>query len=323
MRRAVILIVALLTALVLVLPTFAHETQDSDQPEQIEAFDVVIHIQPNASLLVEETIVYNFGVLSRHGIYRDIPLDKLRISDVAVSRNDKPEPFQLLGSGKNKQIKIGNTNELISGKQTFAISYTIKGAINYFEEHDELYWNVTGTDWQVPIESVFAQVFLPQFVAEKDLKLDCFRGSFGSNTSCVQTEVLSDGSVQFADSHLQPGEGLTFAFGFPKNVVAQPTAMQIFFRRLQTFWPLLIPLLVLIWLLHRWWKFGRDPKGQSPIVAEYDPPSDLTPAEVGTIIDGRVNKKDLSSEIIHLAVLEFLKIEKVPKKSFWASVTTN
>jgi uncharacterized membrane protein len=60
-----------------------------------------------------------------------------------------------------------------------------------------------------------------------------------------------------------------------------------------------------------WFKYGRDPKGRGIIIAEYEAPDKLSPIEVGTIIDQKVDSRDISSIIIDLAVRKYLKIKEV------------
>ena len=43
---------------------------------------------------------------------------------------------------------------LITGAHTYRITYRLRGAINHFADHDELYLNVTGNGWAVPIDEV-------------------------------------------------------------------------------------------------------------------------------------------------------------------------
>ena len=45
--------------------------------------------------------------------------------------------------------------------RTVIIRYRVLDAIRFFDDHDELYWNVTGDEWDVPIESVTAHIELP------------------------------------------------------------------------------------------------------------------------------------------------------------------
>ncbi|MDP2587673.1 MAG: DUF2207 domain-containing protein, partial [bacterium] len=75
----------------------------------------------------------------------------------------------------------------------------------------------------------------------------------------------------------------------------------------------LLPVWVGIWLLIRWRKSGRDPKGSGTIIAQYEPPDELTPGALGTLIDERADLKDLSATIVDLAVRGYLVIEEVGK----------
>jgi uncharacterized membrane protein len=62
-----------------------------------------------------------------------------------------------------------------------------------------------------------------------------------------------------------------------------------------------------------WYRKGRDPKGKGVVIAQYEPPRGLSPIELGTINNERVNKRDIASIIIDLAVKGFLKIKYLPK----------
>ncbi len=46
---------------------------DAQGFEEIRGYDVDIRIEKSGALLVHETIDYDFGVVPKHGIYRDIP----------------------------------------------------------------------------------------------------------------------------------------------------------------------------------------------------------------------------------------------------------
>ena len=45
--------------------------------------------------------------------------------------------------------------------RTVEISYVLRNAVRFFDDHDEFYWNVTGNDWPVPIDHASAFVALP------------------------------------------------------------------------------------------------------------------------------------------------------------------
>lgn len=324
-------------------------TVTSVQAEQIKSFDSQININKDGTINVEEKIIYDFGSLSRHGIFRTIPFIKknqegkkfaLEFKDFKViDENGNPYPFKETKEGEFIKLKIGDPNKTITGAHTYIISYKVFGALTYFSDHDELYWNVVGNDWLVDIGKAKVQVFLPEEIKEDQIKIDCFSGIYGSKEKNCRFYLLhdrvKDGIIFEATKLLNRGEGLTIVVGFPKNIVAvlEP-------KEYQTFWEtilgkiviLLIKLAVLFWyvilpfyIIYRFFKYGRDPKvaGSGEVRAWFDPPKTpdgkrfLTPAEVGVLGDETVDLKDVSATIVDLARRGYLKIEERKKGEFW------
>jgi uncharacterized membrane protein YgcG len=62
----------------------------------------------------------------------------------------------------------------------------------------------------------------------------------------------------------------------------------------------------------RWWTAGRDEREHETIVAEYEPPEKLRPAQVGLLIDERADTKDVTATIVDLAVRGYLTITELP-----------
>jgi len=46
-------------------------------------------------------------------------------------------------------------------ERSVVLHYRVRNGLRFFEDHDELYWNVTGTEWTVPIEAASAHIVLP------------------------------------------------------------------------------------------------------------------------------------------------------------------
>src|SRR5206468_2575315 len=66
---------------------------------------------------------------------------------------------------------------------------------------------------------------------------------------------------------------------------------------------------LVIW---RWWSDGRDERGRQTIVAEYEPPDKLRPAQVGLLVDEHADTKDVTATIVDLAVRGYLTITELP-----------
>lgn len=298
--------------------------------ERILDFSATVTINPDASLDVREMIQYDFGSNERHGIYRDIPVSyktslgntSIGLSAIEVTdQQGAAYPFTVSRSGSNEDVKIGDPNQVISGVHTYTISYHVSRAITYFKTYDELYWNVTGNGWQVPIEHASVQVVLPQAVASSSLKTSCYEGAYGSSESCLiapaAQRVLFD-----AARPLSPGEGLTVAVGFPKGLVAQPNPWQEFVQFVLDNWIVGVPIITLLGMTWLWWVKGRDPRGRGTVVPEYDAPENLTPLEMAAVLsEGGKVKKSVSAEIIFLATQGHLKLQKLHEKLLFLSHT--
>jgi len=195
--------------------------------EHINAYDVAIRIERDGSLLVVERIDYDFDGVSRHGIFRDIPnrllYDKrydrvFPIEHISVQGSEgTPDKFKVTNGGGELHIKIGDPNRTITGRHTYTISYRVRGALNGFADHDELYWNAIGTSWEVPIDSATVQVTAPSTLTG----IACFQGETGSTLECSQARA--DGpTATFGQANLSPYQGMTVVVGLPKGVVPAP-----------------------------------------------------------------------------------------------------
>ncbi len=291
--------------------------------EQINNFNVQIKIEPNAILHVTETIVYDFGTQRKHGLYRYLPIKykarggnyKLRLTNIKIiNQNGQAYHFKKILSGNNLKLKIGQTDKTVTGLKTYVISYNLQRAINYFNDHDELYWNVTGNGWSVPIKHASAEIILPH--TSDKITHHCYAGNPNSRHSCAE-EVSLKQRVVFGQSNLGPGQGLTIVVGWPKGWVNEPTWWQKMLATIYDNWILGLPLLSLIFMFSLWWRRGRDARGRSTIIAEYDAPDNLTPAQVGTLIDERADDRDITAEIIYLAIQGYLKIKQLSKKTIF------
>lgn len=128
--------------------------------EQILRYDVAVAIQRDASILVTERIVYDFGGQARHGIIRGIPVqypysasyDRITPLTVrSVGSPDAPTQYTMDNTGGTVTIKIGDPDRTVTGVHTYTLTYLVRGVMNAFADHDELYWNVTGTGWLFPL----------------------------------------------------------------------------------------------------------------------------------------------------------------------------
>ncbi len=291
--------------------------------ESIDKYYTNIQLNRDGSVQVEENILYDFGDAERHGIYRDITVAykarggnyKLRVSDISVTDEfDNQYNFESSYPGNYLRLKIGDADKTISGRHWYKISYTVKRGINYFSDHEELYWNATGNEWQVPIGEAKTTVYLPGEFDENEIQRTCYFGGFGSQSVCDIGPISSEQPVsvlEFSAYDLGPSEGLTVVVGVPSGTIAKPPLASVIWEIVRDNIIILVPIFVFIWLFRRWKKHGKDAKGRGTIIPEYEAPDNLTPAEVGTLLDGRADRHDVSAEIIELAIQGYLKIRRI------------
>ena len=296
----------------------------------IEKFHSDITIHEDSSLTVKETIHVKFHS-PRHGIYREIPFQyrdelgktmetPLKVLSV-TDESGKAWKYKVDRKGPRINIRIGDAKKFVRGNQNYVITYLVENAILFFSDHDELYWNVTGHDWKAPIREASADVTLSVKKKSKDLWAACYEGRYGSKEEC-DLETVENGGKFVTERSLNVGEGLTIVFGWDKGLVFAPASWKRFLWALhiKENWVFLFPFLSLIYMVSLWYRKGRDPRVRESVRVTYEPPKfdnrPLTPAEVGALIDEKLDPRDVTSSIVGLAVKGYVKIEET-KKEGW------
>ena len=309
--------------------------------ETVQSFNSQIAVAHDGTLSVAETIVYDFGSDQRHGIFRDIPLSSpngpgLQVTVTGVGDGaGGTYPYTTSVSGNSLEVKIGDPNTLVSGVKTYVVDYVVKNAVREFSDHDEVYWNVTGNGWNVPLNDVTASVVLPEQIA--GLTATCYTGAAGSTAKDCSYAESGSAMTYAATRPLGPGEGLSVVLGIPFGYLtlpataAAPTASAPAGLSSSGGISSVIPLMFILFLILAVTAFriivlrGRGSSSgislrtrsrpivprelkKIALVAEYDPPDGLLPIEVGTIVDRKVDMADVSSVIMDLAIKGYLKI---------------
>jgi uncharacterized membrane protein YgcG len=355
-RRVTRLSVAILLGMVLALRA---APAAADEGWTIDAFDVAIGVNPDSTITVVETLQVDFGTQAHHGIFRDIPVvyewDRRsdRVYELTVNSVTNGAGgfwhYTTSDSGADREIKIGDPNQTLSGLQNYVISYTVAGALNRFADHDELYWNAIGHQWTVPIKEASLTVSVPENAL---LWVHCFLGQTGSREPCRESSTTA--LAQFAATRvLTPGEYLTVVAGIKPGAAgevapilrARPRTFLEFFTvdPFTVAGAFVVLLLGLFWLGRMIWRRGRDMEYASAyystkdptervrplfrpeaVVPEYQPPDNLRPAQLGLILDEVADTKDVTATIVDMAVRGYLVIKSLAwDKHDWELVPTN
>lgn len=302
-----------------VSPAAAQRTLD------VRQFAADLLVRRDGTLDVKESITVDFQG-EWNGLYREIPVHArtpqgfdyrldLRVEGASDDAGNALR-YDLERGGGNLRIKVWVPGAR-DAVRTVVLEYRVHNAIRFFEEHDELYWNVTGTDWGYPIRAASADVHLPAEVA--GLRTNSFTGPYGSQGGDAATEQVGN-LVRFRTrAPLGIREGLTVVVAWNPGVVERPTALDRAGGFLRSNLLLLAPLLALAGMYPLWRRFGRDPE-LGAIAPQYEPPAQLTPAEAGTLIDLRVDMRDLSATLVDLAVRGFIRIEESEREQLFGLV---
>jgi len=331
----------LFTFYFLITPLSATQAQSSDTGWVITDFKADISIASSTTVDVTETITVDFNTLSKHGIYRLIPVkyttkygNSLNIHPRSITvTNQKGQsiPFTTSTVGNDLQLKIGDADKTISGVNTYLIHYQVNQVITSPGDTAEFYWNVTGTGWPVPILKTEANITAPTIT-----DTICFTGYYNqTDTNC--THGHNSTTAVFTATTLDTGQGLTIATALDPTSLTFPTKLQQTIWLLQANWPYFLPFLTLAAMFYLYWTRGRDRQFRSlfhqesgaetvPLLERvnamtvYAPPKDLSPGEVGTLIDERVNSSDVTATIVDLARRGFFIVKEIPKKGIFGKL---
>jgi len=281
----------------------------------IENFTSEITLGNDSTLTVNEHITVDFQLESKHGIYRDIPVRykrgavnyNLRLKVISVTDQDGTDhPYETSRKGTYASIRIGDPSRYVRGIQTYDVSYRVERGINYFNDHDELYWNVTGDEWDVTIGEAKALINLPDEIDQKEVTWKSFTGPRGSTSS--KARVYWEGSRLVATlDNIGPREGLTIVVSIPKGYLIQPGIFLRILWLVQDNGFFLVPVIVFVLMFLLWFTRGRNPKIERSIMVKYRPPPELTPSEAGTLMDERADLTDITAMAIDLAVRGYMK----------------
>ena len=335
MRRNSIFFVLLGFLAFFLVPHTAHA-------EEINSFDDTITIQADGRFEVTEKIVYDFANVARHGIYRTIPVLKTNTEGkkfvVGFLRfavlDDAGKQYQVKTTKTDESVslRIGDPDRTMTGVHPYFINYMVEGGLTYFSDHDELYWNVTGNDWEIPIDKASVSIALPTDISLQDVTITCFTGVYGSSGHNCKTSYAKGVARVSTTQRLDPREGLTVAVLFPKDVVAvlEPKVYVPFWETLTgkillaviiivaILWYFVLPIYIPV----KWWRHGRDPKAPMGVAtAWFDPPKtkdgrSLTPGETGTLVDEKADMQDITATIVDLARRGYIRILEPKKGEF-------
>ena len=196
---------------------------------------------------------------------------------------------------------------LTAGAQTFRIVYSVRNAVRFLSDRDELLW-YDGEGWRGPTAtaSVFIQV-PPE--AQSAFRAQTYLSGHGI-LPAKQTDAGPDRIWFEAPEPLTAQDQLITNVVLPGGILHQPSPVQRFVWFIGSNLILLLPLVTLgAMLTLRALKKIPAPQNLT-IEPRYEPPQDFTPGEVGVLLDDHLDPRDVTATLIDLAVRGYVKLER-------------
>ena len=275
--------------------------------ERILSMDVLATVRTDGTVAFRETLwVRVENVKINRGIVRVFPTDYkntegrwvgTKFKLISASIHHRPTMTKIERVGRNLEIRIGDPNVILSkGDHVFELTYETVGWIAFRDEFDELYWNVTGNDWEFPIDKAGFSLILPEGASvTKRVVFTGRRGERGENYA-----VKPDGRV-LTRTPLALGEGLTVAFAWPKGFVTPPPlSTWEWINKHRSPLAIVMTIVVSLYFSLVWYWKGRDP-AKGVVIPLFRPPDGVSPGFARYLREMRYSKEILTADILQLA----------------------
>ena len=281
----------------------------------IEGYEVILDVGVDNKVLVTENIDINFYESGHHGIYKFTPrwLEYTGRDNKTIKRKSKVLNYRAEGDQytldvvKDKdRIKIGSPYSTVDGYHRYVIKYTYDMGKDPFAGFDEFIFHAFGDFWGTEIKNPKLVIHMPKSINANSVKVfrDKYRADnlnnyinkeVDGNTVTITVNDVKIFKSLTVDIELPEGyfEGGSWNYGWMSFIIS------------------IIVILLTIYVIRLWVKYGKDHEKRVPTV-EFYAPDDLSSAEVGYIYNNRhVSKKLTISLIIELASKGYLKIDEI------------
>jgi len=285
----------------------------------ITNFDIQVEINKDGSFAIEETIDVYFTEQKR-GIFREIEKN-YKINNAKVdlginSINVEGHPYKVDEKRNSVKIRIGDPNVYISGNQRYKIKYNIKHGIISYPEHQEFHYDLTGNEWQAPIDNVNFTIKLPKGITLSPDDLKITGGRKNENLDIAEIQQIDPVTIQGASLKLlKEKEGLTAAIKFPKRYLDVANNHVTFYEptvpRETEPWYLAIPLAIFGFFLSFWRRLRKTNTDYDTNELQTYPPEGLTSAHVGAFEDQKAHTRDIVSLLPYWGSEGFIEMKNL------------
>lgn len=298
----------------------------------INTFDATLTVNTDSTVDVIEKITYDFNGEYHKGWRSISHKDIGSITDIYVVDTATGQKLTYTGNRLNKtdpnswgkytyRNEDSYTNvewyfDKSDGLKTWDIHYKVHGLIGFYKNYDEVYWNLF-TEYEVPVNNISAKVILPE---DANYIQEAFYRRVNNIEENLEYDFSKDdsnNSYTFLSKDAVPYEKVTLALDFGKGAVPQSAYWN---DLMKLYWGLVsglgIVILMLVYLTVTYILREYRPKYSKSIVAEYEPPKGLRPAEMDLFYREGFSRKTWPATIIDLATRGYLDIIELKKDKY-------
>ena len=306
---ALLLGFSLALVMMLAMPVAVFAEDNSSVPTRVtEYFNVDVQVYENNSYEFTETVGTVFNT-EGHGIYRYVPMTFDGISEKVKDGWCSSDPAEIYVEDDNYVLQMGSGDSYIYGKHEFKYGYTMVFRDDRDESGDYMYIDVLPTNWQTAIGSSEITIHMPKEIKEEWTTV--YIGKYGVNYDDTMDSWELEGgrTIHIKAEDLDQGVGVTVLTKLPEGYWVGAENGQADKGAATG-----IPVVLAVLFGALWARFGR--RQQIVETVEFHPPEGVTPAEIGLLIDGVLDKKDMVSMFVYFAQKGYMKIEETEKKRF-------
>ena len=299
--------------------------------ENIDYFELNAVVDEMGTATITETIHYDLGSRDRRGIFRDIPSSfvvsedqgyNLDLRVLSVTRNDQPETFVMENRIDNfETLRIGNEDVFLTGRQNYTITYELGPVVILADDGNAIIrLDAPGTGWDVGTDRVTLTIDGPA----NTISQTCFRGTLGStNQSC---DIGSGtGFVAYSSDNLQSGETITVEAVYTPETFSNFAVLETIEKPSDIGGIIVAGIAAFVGAAAGFFGVKRfisnirykSRRKDETIYPRYEPPKDMTPGDIGLLIDNSTNGAELSATILWLATSGYIKITQTKEKRFF------
>ncbi|MEG0630273.1 MAG: DUF2207 domain-containing protein [Christensenellaceae bacterium] len=322
----------LIVMMILLLPALSF-AQESGTPAAdyaansdyvIKDYQRTITVHENNVYDIADTMTVDF-VVPAHGLRVDIPQKakilrnlsgKEAVSEynVRVSNLHSDQTYHTDTNDGVLNMYIGNSDEYIKGVHTYNFGYTFDPGDDRIDDFDEFYFNIVAPTWNGPIEKLNFTVHMPKaFDAKKIGFTTGAAGNTGYNTQGLKFSVKDNTITGTITQPLAPHEGLTMRIELPNGYYVGARTQDEAVIPFVILFSIVFLIMLILFLT-----FKKNEKIIKTV--EFNAPQGMNSADVGFIIDGIVEDKDVVSLLIYWADKGNIEIHEEKKNMIFKKI---